>query len=132
MRRVSRKRLEAIDNAKEARQKFAWEFPRCMLCGLEKCCMDTHEIARGPSRYAAYAERCTWLRLCRECHEQMGDYSVWPIERQLALKLSRDAAFYSTRVFNEIRGRAAFAVNIRDVVPYLKTLPPLTGSPPRV
>ena len=127
MRRVSRKRAAIMSEMQEARQQFALEFPRCMLCGMEKCCMDTHEIARGPSRLAAYQERCTWLRLCRDCHELMGDYSIWPIERQLALKLDRDTAYYSTFTFNEIRGRAPFAVNIKDVVPYLKTLPKLTG-----
>jgi hypothetical protein len=55
---------------------------------------------------AAQAERCCLLHLCRDCHEEMGDYSRWPVERQLVLKQLVDPEGYDLDRFNQIRGRS--------------------------
>ena len=78
-------------------------FPFCQVCG--EVAVDTHEIARGPSRVRAQGERCCLLHLCRPCHEQMGDYRVWPIDRQLELKKRGDPDGHDEDRCSTIHGR---------------------------
>ena len=103
MRRASKKRAKIDRLAKKVRDEYDEMFPWCQLCGA--VATDTHEIARGPSRVKAQSERCCLLHLCRSCHEEMGDYSKWPVERQLILKELADPDGYDLGRFNKIRGR---------------------------
>lgn len=57
----------------------------CALCG--GMASDVHEIARGPSRDLAYTDADGWLAVCRTCHETLGDYTQWPVPKQIALKM---------------------------------------------
>jgi len=65
---------------------------------------------------APLGEPCTWLALCRDCHDAAGDYSEWPITRQLAAKLLADPGRFDLRRFNEIRGRAPGAITLSYLV----------------
>ena len=83
---------------------------------------DIHEIVRGAHREAAYQDRCTWLRLCRECHEQMGDLEIWPIAMQYSLKMYGDPKYYDRIQCNRLRGRADNAIDEKDVAATVRTL----------
>lgn len=113
--RSDKRRAEA-STAEAEREAFALEFPQCMVPGCRRQSCDVHEIARGPARRAAYLERCAWLSLCRICHDAMDDYSVWPLDRQYALKALRDTAFYDRQRLNELRGRAPDAISEQEVI----------------
>ena len=118
MRRLCKKREAELRHVKKARVAFLAEFPRCMMCQTKQS-TDVHEIARGASRSRAVLLRETWLALCRECHEEAGDYHKWPIVRQLALKLLRDPKFYDRVLVNRIRGRAEDAITGEEVRQYI-------------
>lgn len=81
---------------------------------------DLHEIARGIHREEATKHPEAWLLLCLWCHEEMGDYSRWPLARQLALKLVADPTRFDLAKINEIRGRAEGAIDLADVGKYLE------------
>ena len=121
MRRVSKKRAREIRQAKPGRDQFAEEFGRCMICG-KRSGLETHEIARGSHRRAAYGRRCCWLRLCRDCHDACGRYALWPVERQLALKLLRDSEHYDLEAFNAVRPRDIHAITQSEVNSWLPTI----------
>lgn len=121
MRPYTKKRARLNRQAEPARAAFRGEFHLCMNCcrRLAEECRDIHEIARGPNREEALKHRCAWLLLCRGCHDEMDDYSVWPLARQLALKLLADPGHFSLEEFNLIRGRAPTAITLADIVPFL-------------
>lgn len=107
----------------DARTKFKAEYGRCMVCGdawrsadFWPRVLETHEIARGPARSKAVACRAAWLVLCRQHHEQVGDLSVWPVVRQLALKLLRDPDGYDRVAVNRLRGRQDDAITDEEVL----------------
>lgn len=100
-------------------ERNAYRNQPCQVC-LSRLADDVHEIARGPARATAFSERLSWLAVCRSCHEAMGDYAAWPIERQLAVKLVVDAEHFDLAGFNELRGRAAGAITLADVAEFLK------------
>ena len=79
-----------------------------------------HEIARGSHREAAFVDPATWLVLCRNCHEKLGDYRLWPIARQLALKLVADPQRFDLAKINSIRGRSEGAIDMADIASYLE------------
>lgn len=89
------------------RKLFAAEIGECMLCaifGRSGPAEDVHEIARGSGiRRKAVRDRRAWLVLCRACHDEMGNYRLWPPERQLAVKRIADPEYYSLEFFNGIR-----------------------------
>ena len=97
----SRSKQDRLDETK--RSTYRELFPFCQACGDVAC--DVHEIARGGRRVKAQGVRCCLLHLCRPCHELMGDYSVWPVERQLRLKKAADPEGYDLEKFCEIYGR---------------------------
>ena len=103
---------------KRARDEFRLEHIYCMSCGA--LASDVHEICRGPHRARAVTERCTWLLLCRRCHDDMDGYAEWPIEKQLGCKLVHDPNWFDLDRVNEIRGRAPGAITLADIVPYLE------------
>lgn len=114
------------DITAEARREFAAEFAFCFNCGdlWRKSGhgwpgLQTHEIARGPARKLAYADRTAWLRLCAGCHEAVGNLREWPIARQLALKLLCDPVWYDVERVNKLRGRAAGSVTQGEVMQWI-------------
>ena len=70
------------------------EVGRCQVPNCQYGAAECHEITRGINRQASLRERTTWLGLCHNHHVDMGDYSVWPIERQIALKMIVDGEYF--------------------------------------
>ena len=107
------------------RTKFAGEFRECWPChwdgpgfmkwGKPQLICETHEIVRGPDRWKAVEYRCTWIRTCRECHEALGDYAQWPLDKQLALKYVFDRQYYDRQLVNTLRGREENAITGAEV-----------------
>lgn len=93
------------------RATWAQEHDRCFACGTRPG-LETHEIVRGVHRAAGVALPAAWLRLCRDCHEEVGG---WPVERQLALKRLHDFEFYDRRAVNVARGRQPDAITEAEV-----------------
>lgn len=114
MRRQSKKRAAASRQNSSARKAFRAEFPKCMICQRKRS-EDVHEIARGASRAKAESVRQTWLAVCRACHEELDDYSVWPISRQLAVKRRCDPEWYDREMVNLLRNRSPEAISEREV-----------------
>ncbi len=119
MRRNTPKRAAADRRAAPVRRAYLEEFPVCQRPGCHYKATEVHEIARGPARAKAYQYRECWLALCRECHEEMGGYGVWPLERQLAVKMLVDYDYFNLLLFNWLRSRGPEAVTVPDVLPYL-------------
>lgn len=113
MRRMSDKKLAEIQETACERFAFKLEHSECMVCRGQTC--DCHEIARGGVRSKSVRDRCSWLSLCRTCHESMGDQSTWTIARQLALKALRDPGHYDRQRVNLLRGEQPDAISELEV-----------------
>lgn len=50
----------------------------------------------------------------------MDDYSKWPVSRQLALKMLADPNNFDRVLINQIRGRDENAIDLPDVVKWLR------------
>lgn len=116
---MSKKQRQQQTKYRGERLEYLFAAGHCQVC-CDSRPVDVHEIARGPARSRALGERCTWLALCRECHERVGDYEQWPIIRQLAVKLLADAEHFDLELFNSIRGRAAKAITLAEIVEHLE------------
>lgn len=88
----------------------------CCIPWCREPAQDCHEIARGAHRKLAVADRRAWLATCRWHHEELGDYSRWPVSRQYALKAIQDMAFFDRIRLNLLRGRAKDAVDECEVL----------------
>ena len=103
------------------REAYRKAFDRCQ--GDDNCPyvgMEVHEILRGIHRKEASNHRCTLLLLCRVHHDAMGDYSIWPIARQLARKLLVDPEYFDLEKICEIRGYGKDEFTLTDIVKYLR------------
>ena len=103
-----------------ARDEFRMR-QHCMACGRSGA-WDVHEIASGPARHKAIKEPCAWLLLCRPCHNEMHDRTIWSITRQLALKKKMDPDNYDRIRVNELRGRHPEAITEEEVDAYKEGL----------
>ncbi len=123
MRNSSKKAAKRSREAKPIRDEYRHMYPYCQRADCDRVGTDIHEIARGPARQQAISERACLLHLCREHHDELGDYSQWPIARQLALKKWADRPGYDRQRVNEIRGRDPEAISELEVngwyAPYL-------------
>lgn len=120
LRRVSEKRNKQLARTKISRDSFRAEFRICMLCNKRKA-SDVHEIVTRAKSEKSVEHRCTWLCLCRTCHdEQVSDYSKYPISRQLALKLISDPEAFDLAKVCELRGNAPNEFTMADVVKHLR------------
>ena len=120
MRNKSKKRAKQDRDAESVRDEYRRLYPWCQRADCDELGTDVHEIARGPARHKALQERCCLLHLCRAHHDELGDYSQWPISRQLALKKWADPEFYNRRLVNEIRGREPEAITEEEVMYWLQ------------
>ena len=112
------------------RADWSAERPDCWLCG--KPANQTHEIARGASKQAAMEEPAAWVRTCQRCHDDLGGYGKWPIDRQLALKRLMDPKHYSRTTVNRLRYREREAITHQEVlaqVPYVVIAQVRNGVP---
>lgn len=120
MRRQSQKRQKLCDEMGPLREAFKIRFHTCWRC-LQNPSSDCHEITRGPYREKALRVPALWMALCRGCHDKMGDTRVWPIERQLALKLIRDPLGFDLEAVQQVLERPTPIV-LADVVVYLDVM----------
>lgn len=131
IKRVSDKTRKLIDEWGPVRKAFLEEM-RAKGAG-RGCCverhtsghglclggMEVHEITRGSNRQLGFVRRVTWLAVCQRHHDLFDDYSRFPPERQLALKLCSDPEYYDRVLVNQLRGRSANAITLADVAAYL-------------
>jgi hypothetical protein len=118
-----RREFNETPHAESTRRQFVYDIARCMICGSCTGGGDVHEIARGPSRKEAYHNRAAWLLLCRQCHDEVGNYMLWPIARQLAVKLVADPDYFDLEVVNRLRGRDKDAITMQEVKEEILFLP---------
>ena len=116
MRRKSKKTAALDARLKPIRNRYLLSFPLCQYCSRPTS--DVHEIVRGANRGEAKKHPAAWLSLCRDCHDKMDDYSVWPPARQVALKMLADPQTYSLELIQDLRGD--HLVMLEDVVQYLE------------
>ena len=116
LRRVSARRKKVLEETTGPRREYVANSGGCQCC-LRHPAHDCHEILQGPLREQALYKRSCWLALCRECHDAMHDKSIWPVERQLALKLLADPNFFNLAEVNEIRKRRS--LTYEDIVVWL-------------
>lgn len=127
LRAVSKKRAKLNREVKPWRDAYRDDTFHCPVCLLGNhwnlvaiAPLYVHEIARGAHRAEAIKHRACCLVVCHDCNcGPLCDYSKWPLERQLALKLITDPDHFDLALFNSVRGRAATAITLRDVVPFL-------------
>ena len=103
---------------KSNKLRAAYRDQECQLCHHRRATC-VHEIAQGPAREKALAERTAWLALCTDCHQRMHDPSDFPLERQYALKYVEDAEHFDRVQLNRLRGRADDAIDWVDMAKYL-------------
>lgn len=74
------------------REVAPWQWP-----------LHVHEICSGGNRQRATDHRDSCLVLCDYCNANIfTDKALWPIERQCALKLLTDPAFYNLDTINRL------------------------------
>lgn len=116
---------------RDQRLAFLREYCFCWCCGWlydtphpkghPVATLDCHEIASGPARKRAVKDRSAWMVACRYCNgHELTDKTVWPIERQLALKKILDPEHYNRVRVNELRGRAPEAITDEEVEVFVK------------
>jgi len=119
LRRESAKHRRQREQTSDPRQTFRETFRTCQLCRRRKA-RDVHEIVRRSKSSAAVEHRCTWLALCRRCHdEEVADYARWPLARQLALKQVTDPEHHDLETINALRGNSPTEFTAADLAPYL-------------
>jgi hypothetical protein len=91
----------------------------CEVC-IKRQPIEVHEITRGPAREASLDKPDVVLAVCRKCHEDLGNYAIWPVSRQIAVKFLRSPALVNPLTVNKIRGRAGTAINWDDVAKHLR------------
>lgn len=117
MRYAGKKRQAKMRLCGPTRRAFVEAAVLCMCCAQEfaTCC---HEIARGSHRDAALQERLTWLATCWLCNTgPLTDATLWPLQKQLALKWIYDRAHFDLVGFNVLRGRAPGAIVMSEIIP---------------
>lgn len=120
MRHRSKKRARLERRLRPLREAYLEEFGKCVVCGWEPA-DQVHEIAKGSHRALAIAEPCTWLAVGFDCNMgRLNDYSLYPLERQLAIKWIHDRKRFDLARFNELRGRAPTAITIADIKKYIR------------
>jgi hypothetical protein len=97
------------------RRNFVLEMGRCPVTG--GLATDCHEIAGGSVRFITKKERCFWLALSREGHEQV---QYWPKAKQLALKLLQDPANFNLDRFAEVYRGKDGRISFVEIAPYLE------------
>lgn len=121
MRSYTKLRAKLNREVAAMRADYLKEFPICVVC-WQFVASQVHEITRGTAgRPLSIGESATWLALCTFCNtSRLCDYSKWPIERQLAVKLRHDPERFDLEVIWRIRGRAPSSITLKDVVQYLE------------
>ncbi len=118
IRQVSKDRAKLKRQVKPIRDEYMQAHPKCEICN-SKPSRDPHEILRGNARQACLDKTEFLLAVCPKCHDKLGDFKLWPVERQLAWKAIISDKPTDCALVNEIRGRAATAITWRDIAFHL-------------
>jgi hypothetical protein len=121
MRTVSKKRAKVNRQAKPVRDAYLAAHPICEVCCRRRS-TERHEITCGPAREASLDKIDVLLAVCGGidgCHDELDDYSVWPVTRQLALKAIRSERPLDLPLVNRLRGRDENAITWGDVAQHL-------------
>ncbi len=117
--RMSKKRAALAKAVRSEREAFR-QRGACDMCGMAGFGHHVHEIASGTAgRPLALSQRCAWLLLCYQCHEEIHDKSKWPIARQLLLKMECDPSFYDRIKVNTLRGRQPETITQSEVMAFM-------------
>ena len=101
MRRESLKRQALRRKVKAAERAFLEEHSSCARCGRKDPAI--HHIIAGPNRGRALEVRAAWLPMCSICNcYLMEDKALWPLTRQLALKLITDPNHFDLGEINRL------------------------------
>jgi hypothetical protein len=125
LKRVSAKRAALMRKVGPARRAYISEIGYCAACWvLDRKFVNerlaVHEIAKGSHREKALSERAAWLVACDHCNcGRLNDYSVCPLELQLVVKLFSDPEHFDLAKVNELRGRAATAIVMSDLLKFV-------------
>ena len=93
----------------------------CEVC-LKRKAIEVHEICRGAHREKSLDKEFAVLAVCRTCHDDLGNYAIWPVSRQLALKVIRSPELFGLNfdVVNELRGNSETEFECADVFKHLQ------------
>jgi hypothetical protein len=119
MPRVSKKRKALMAKVKPFRDRYLASKLLCEVC-IKRQPVEVHEITRGPAREASLDKPEVVLAVCRKCHELLGNYAIWPVSRQIAVKFLRSPTLANVDLVNELRGRAESGITWDDVVVHLE------------
>jgi hypothetical protein len=119
MPRVGKKRKALMAKVKPFRERYLASKLLCEVC-IKRQPVEVHELTRGPAREASLDKPEVVLAVCRKCHDLLGDYSKWPVTRQLAVKFLRSPMLLNLEVVNQLRGRDENAINLDDIVVHLE------------
>lgn len=119
MKRVNPDTAKMRRKADPVRAKYVAEVFTCQCCGKRQA-TQCHEIVRRSTNKTSINYRCCYLALCEACHDLMGDYSKYPITRQLALKSLTDPEHFRIDEINRLRGRDEGAITWADVSKHLR------------
>lgn len=120
MKRVNPKTAKIRRQARDPRAQYVAEHFLCQVCGQRKA-TECHEIVRRSTAAKSILYRSTYIATCGDCHQhELGDYSRYPIARQLAVKLVNDPEHFSIEEVNRLRGRANSAITLADVARHLE------------
>jgi hypothetical protein len=121
-----KRRAKKLRDYKRARDIYLDETFACEVCASvrpdkrARRAIELHHIARGIHRDRTMAMRSTWLAVCQKCHQELDDYSKWPLSKQLSVKLLADAFHFNLEGFNAARDREETAIVLADVVKWLR------------
>jgi hypothetical protein len=110
-------------NAEVADPRALWLMrqPICWWCVYPA--QGVHEIGAAGLRRQMLDEPCCWAAACNRCNQNVvTDYSVWPVVRQLAVKLRWNPEDYNLARYNEVRRRGPDAITQGQVLLALKTM----------
>jgi 5-methylcytosine-specific restriction endonuclease McrA len=116
---ISDKRAKLLRETSADRKRYRDGVWLCECCSKRQS-VEVHEIVRRSTNAESIRHPCAWMALCRPCHEEMGDYSQWPITRQLACKLLATPEQFDLAMINELRGRSEQAIEWSEVTKWLR------------
>jgi cytochrome c553 len=120
MKQVNPKTAKIRRQARDPRAQYVAEHFTCQVCHKRQA-TECHEIVRRSTKANSILYRSTYIATCYDCHEnELGDYSRYPIARQLAVKLISDGDHFNLEEINRLRGRDANAITLTDVAKYLQ------------
>ena len=126
------KQSEAYRTHEAAREAFLGEMFECAIHGPEcrRWDISAHEMTPGKNRMRAFGVRAAWLPACGVCNcGVLRDNVIWPLAKQLALKLLIDPVYFDLILIRKILApegtpvdRLPIVVTEAEVLEYVREL----------